>query len=404
MTLFRAFKHRKYLLMWLGQTVSRVGDFVYEIALAWWVLQKTGSAEMMSLVLIFSLTPSVLFSLIGGVAVDRLPRAWVMFVSDLLRAIVALVVSVLALTNRMEIWHVFIASLLFGFFDAFFQPAYAALLPQLVPEQDLPSANSLTTISVNLGRVVGPALGAGIVAVIGSGWAFGLNGASFLLAALFLFPLLFNAEARPEEREPSHLWQDFREGLAAVTSRPWLWISTLAFSLTNITLVGPYTVSMPFLVKDVMHANVDTLGLLYATFPIGYVIGGLWFGRYEKIRRRGALMHLCQALGAIMLGLFGLQLPIWALLLAALVNGIALELEMLAWVNLLQEKIPNDQLGRVFSIDSMGSFALMPIGLALVGWGTQTFGPQPMFLLGGGLTALISLGLLLFNPTIRNLD
>ena len=404
MTLFRALKHRNFLLMWSGQTISRVGDFVYEIALAWWVLQKTGSAEMMSLVLIFAITPSILFSLIGGVAVDRLSRVRVMFASDLLRGFVALTVSVLALTDRMEIWHVFIASLLFGFFDAFFQPAYAALVPQLVPEADLPSANSLTSISINLGRVAGPALGAGIVALIGSGWAFALNGASFMVSTFFLFPLLFAAEARLEAREPSHPWQDFREGWAAVTSRPWLWISTLIFSLTNITLAGPYSVSMPFLVKNFMLANVDTLGLIYATFPLGYILGGLWFGRYEKISRRGVLMYFSLALAALLLALFGLRLPLWALLLAALFNGLALELEQLAWLNLLQEKIPNEQLGRVFSIDAMGSFALMPIGLALVGWGTQTFGPQAMFLVGGGLTAVLSLAVLIFIPAIRELD
>src|SRR5215218_3609551 len=142
MSLFRSLKHRSFALLWLGQTLSRVGDFVYEIALAWWVLEKTGSAETMGLVLVFSITPSILFLLIGGVAVDRLPRITLMLLSDIGRGVTALIVAVLAFNGQLQVWHVFVASLFFGFVMAFFQPAYAAVVPQIVPREDLPSANA----------------------------------------------------------------------------------------------------------------------------------------------------------------------------------------------------------------------------------------------------------------------
>src|SRR5437763_17004302 len=108
---FRALRGRSFALLWTGQSLSRLGDFVYEIALAWWVLQKTGSAQTMSLVLIFAITPSVLFSLIGGVVVDRLPRVALMLASDIIRGLVAMAVAGLAFGGRLEVWHVFIASL-----------------------------------------------------------------------------------------------------------------------------------------------------------------------------------------------------------------------------------------------------------------------------------------------------
>ncbi len=160
---------------------------------------------------------------------------------------------------------------------------------------------------------------------------------------------------------------------------------------------------MPFLVSDFMKANVNTLGLIYAVFPLGYVVGSLWLGRYQKIRRRGLICFLGLALAALMLALFGLHLPLWVLLAAALINGIALEANQLAWTGLLQEKIPNEELGRVFSFDSLGSFVLLPVGLAVTGWATETFGPSPVFLIGGGLTAIIAL-LALLVPAIRQLD
>jgi MFS family permease len=403
LTVFRSLKHRNFLTLWIGQTLSRIGDYVYEIVLAWWVLQKTGSALTMSLVLIFAFIPTILFTLLGGVVVDRFSRPKLMLTSDVLRGFVALAVALMAQAHILEVWHIYLASLLFGLLDAFFQPAYAALIPQLVPEQDLTSANALTSLSFNLGRVAGPPLGALLFTWLGPTWAFGLNSASFFVSSAFLIPLLFAGIPAPTHYEKNHFGQDLRAGLAAVTSRSWLWISILFFALTNITLSGPYSVAMPFLVSDFMKADVNTLGLIYAAFPLGYVVGSLWVGRYQKIHRRGQVMYLSLALAALMLAVFGLPLPLWSLLVAALINGIALEADQLVWTGLLQEKIPNEELGRVYSFDSLGSFVLLPVGLALTGWATQTLGPSMVFLIGGGLTVLVALlGLLL--PAIRNLD
>jgi MFS family permease len=403
MSLFRSLKHRSFTLLWIGQTLSRVGDFVYQIALAWWVLEKTGSAETMGLVLVFSIMPSLVFLLIGGVAVDRFPRVMLMLLSDAGRGVVALIVAALAFSGQLQVWHVYIANLFFGFVLAFFQPAYSAIVPQIVPQNDLPSANALTSISANLGRVAGPALGAVIVGGLGSTVAFALNGVSFLVSAIFLIPLMFAHIPLPPHSEKSHIWEEMRQGFVTVLGSPWLWISIIVFSLVNVTLIGPYYVAMPFLVSDFMKADVHLLGLLYSIFPIGYVIGGAWLGRYQKLPRRGILMSVTLALAAIMLGLYGFHMPLWVLIIAALVNGIALQFGTLAWTHLLQEKIPNEQLGRVSSIDAMGSMSLMPVGMALAGWATAAFGPALVFIVGGVLTAVAGLSAML-HPAIRELD
>jgi DHA3 family tetracycline resistance protein-like MFS transporter len=403
MSLFRSLKHRSFLFLWLGQTVSRVGDFMYEIALAWWVLQKTGDAALMGAVLIFALTPSIIFYLIGGVAVDRLSRVGLMLASDLGRGAVALVVGALAFTDRLEIWQIFVASLFFGFVDAFFQPAFAALVPQLVPESDLPSANSLTSISLQLGRVLGPAIGAGVIALIGIPLAFALNGISFLVSAVFILPLLAIALPRAARETHTSVFHDMREGIKTVMESPWLRISIIVFALTNITLAGPFSVAMPFLVNDNLHASVDTLGLIYATFPLGYIIGGIWLGRQPKIRRRGVTMYVAAVVASLCLGAFGMLPPLWVLLVMALINGAALEMGHLIWINSMQEIVPNEKLGRVVSIDNMGSFALMPIGFALAGWGTNVFGAPLVFIVGGTATAIMSAAPLLLRA-IREFD
>jgi MFS family permease len=402
MSTWRSLKHRSFALLWSGQTLSRLGDYIYEIALSWWILEKTGSAELMGLMWVFVITPSVLLLLLGGAVVDRFPRVRLMLLSDLGRALAVLIVAILSYLDQLQIWHVYAASFFFGVVDAFFTPAYNAIIPQIIPEQDLPSANALTSISANLGRIVGPSLGAGIVAWLGTASAFIINGASFLVAAGFLIPLLFASIPRPEPSE-NHILADIRAGFAFVASTPWLWISILVFSLINVTLIGPYVVAMPFLVSDFMKADVQRLGLILSIFPVGYVIGSLWLGRYHKLPRRGVLMNATLVLGAIMLGLYGFHLPLWVLIVAAVINGIALQAGALAWTHLLQEKVPNEQLGRVFSIDQLGSTSLMPIGMLVAGWATGLIGPSPVFLIGGALTALAGL-LAILHPAIQRLD
>lgn len=402
MSALRSLKHRSFALLWSGQTLSRLGDYVYEIALSWWILETTGSAELMGLMWVFVTTPSILFLLIGGAVVDRLPRVPLLLLSDIGRAVAVSLVAFLAATDQLQVWHIYTVSFFFGLVDAFFTPAYNALVPQIVPDADLPSANALTSISANLGRVAGPSIGAATVALFGTSTAFVINGASFLLSGLLLLPMFWMRIPNPAPSE-NHIFEDIRAGFRVVTSTPWLWISILVFSLINVTLIGPFVVAMPFLVSDFMGQDVGRLGLLLSIFPIGYVIGSVWLGRYPRLPRRGVLMNATLTLGAVMLALFGLPLPLWALIVAALINGIALQAGSLAWTHLLQEKIPNEQLGRVSSIDQLGSISLMPIGMFVAGWATGVIGPAPVFLIGGGLTALIGL-LALTHPAIRELN
>lgn len=403
MPLLRALKQTNFALLWVSNASSRIGDFVYAIALAWWVLEETGSPEIMSLALVFSIAPSVLFLLLGGAVVDRLPRLFLMMAADIGCGITALTVGLVGLSGGLEVWHIFAASLVFGVATAFFEPAYAAIIPQVVAEDNLSSANALTSISVSMGRVLGPALGAGMIALFSVEAAFALNGVFFLLSALIVMPLLRADIPKPPPSENASLLADIREGFSVVAALPWLWISILVFALSNVTLGGPYSVAMPFLVSDDMEGGVDRLGLIYAFFPLGYALAAVWLGQYGRLPRRGILVQGGLAVGGVMLLLFGLGLPFWLLLVAALINGFALQTGQLAWMHLLQEKIPNEQLGRVASIDATGSYILMPVGLIVAGWATTWFGPSLVFVIGGGLSAVMGLAALL-HPTIRRLE
>ena len=403
MELLHSLRIRSFAFLWTGQTVSRFGDSLYHIALAWWVLEETGSAAAMGTVLIFSFAPMLLFVLVGGIAVDRLPRGRVMLASDSLRGVVVMIVAALAFAQTLEIWHVYVASIVFGFVDAFFQPAYTAIVPEIVSSEALPSANSLTNLSRQITGIAGPMLGASIVALGGTHAAFALDAVSFFVSAACLMPIVGVLGLRTPAAKSSSALHDLRVGLATVFGSTWLWLTIAIFALANVALDGPIAVSLPFLVKDALHADVDVLGLFYSSFSLGAIVGAVWLGRFKRIRRRGLLTYGAGIVSGIAVLVAGLPISIVGICLAFFVGGAAIAIIGLVWTNTLQELVPGDRLGRVSSIDMLGSYVLLPIGYGITGWVTDAFGAPMMFVLGGGIGAgLIALGLL--HPAIRGLD
>ena len=403
MSFLRALRIRSFALLWAGQTISRLGDSLYRIALSWWILERTGSAAAMGLLAVFSFVPMLLFLLVGGVVVDRLSRFRIMLVSDLVNTVVVGLVTVLAVTERLELWHIYAASVVFGLAEAFFAPAYNASVPQIVPPEERPSANSLTSLSWQLSGVVGPALGAFIVAAGGTSLAFGLDSLSFLVSAACLIPLRFiRLTTVPAEQRSSPL-SDLRAGLRTVAASPWLWMSILVFAGVNVTEAGPRNIALPFLIHDHLGLNVEALGLVASVFSIGSITGAVVLGRARKLRRRGLLMYGATALGGLTVVLYGLAPNLGVLLGVALIYGVTWSSVSLVWANTLQEMVPQEQLGRVSSIDALGSFVLMPVGFALAGVLTDRIGPALVFVIGGIATmALALLGYL--HPGVRKLD
>jgi len=390
MVLFQALKQRAFVLLWSGQTISRLGDSLYQIALAWFVVEQTGSASTMGRVLIFALTPKVLFLLIGGITVDRFSRVKVMLLSDLLRGLLTILITLLAFIHLLEIWHIYVASLLFGLVAAFFEPAGAALIPQITPQEELTSANSLGSLSVDIIGVVGPALGAVIIALGGTSIAFGLDALSFFISALFLWQLLPLAKPKPPSQPKTKLLVDLREGFAFVGASSWLWVSLLIFTLLNFTGRSPMQVTLPFLVRTKLHADVGTLGLLYATFSAGSVVGAVATGRLPQ-QRRGLLMYSGLGVTGLMTVALGLPIALPWLFCAIFVMGTALAVSNLVWNLVIQEQVPALVLGRVSSITLFGSNGLLPLGFALAGWGSDHWGPAQVFVIGGVLTTGLAL-------------
>ena len=419
MNLLRSLRHRPFALLWSGQTASRLGDSLYRLALAWWVLEKTGSAKAMGTVLVFSSIPMLIFLLVGGVVTDRFPRLRIMFISDMLSGIVVTAVTLLAFTGRLEIWHIYIASILFGLVEAFFSPAYIATIPEITPKEMLPSANSLTSLSQPLTSILGPALAASIIALGGTSTAFGLDALSFFISAACVLPILrshpelnlppsatLTATALPDmpvRQGLRSIIADFQDGLKTVISSSWLWITIAIFAFINVTGFSPMSVSLPFLVKVNLHAGVGTLGLFSSVRATGFVVGAVWLGSFIKIRKRGPFAYMATVITGAAVAMFGLTTNIPVLIIAGFMGGMSISVFGLIWTNSLQELVPREMLGRVSSIDALGSFVLLPIGYGIAGWATDLIGAPLVFVIGGALTVILAL-LGLLHPAIRNLD
>ncbi len=405
MIVFRAFTYRPFALLWSGQVISRLGDSLFTIALAWWVLQKTGSATAMGIVLICSTVPMLLFILFGGVAVDRLPRMRLMLISDLLSGCVVLLIAFLAFQQRLELWQIFVMSAFFGVVEAFFSPAYTALVPELVPADLLPSANSLRSISIQAAQFIGPAIAAAIITLGGTSLAFAIDGISFFLSAACLIALPRIETMRQSEEKEAGILQDLRTGINSVLHSPWLWVTLVVACVSTLFLSGPYEAALPLLVKERFGTQVGIYALLTSLSALGSVCAAFWLGHFKRLRRRGLLTYGAWALSGLMLVAMGLPIGVVGVCIAFFIQGAAFSTLGLSWMNTLQDPafVSPELLGRVASIDLFVSTGLLPVGLGLAGIAADRLGAPTIFILFGAIaTGLILLGLL--HPAIRAVD
>jgi MFS family permease len=423
----RALRFQPFALLWAGQTISVVGDAVFTIAITWEVLLLTGSATAMSLLLLAQWTPRILFLAFGGVVADRVSRRLLMLWADAGRGCIVIVVALLSWMHALQFWHLIALAPLFGIVSSFFDPAYSAIMPQLVEAEALPSVNSLTTLSRNGGFLAGPMLSAGCIILFGPASAFAFDGLTFFFSALFLLALRLphaSPAQAPQSRSTANAAQvdvppvkeaqgvaggmrDAREGLHYVFGSTWLWVTMVASALASAGIAGSMWVALPRLVRDVYGTGVWLIGAMATADAIGSIIAALTIGNARKLRRRGVVAY-----GAIIIAGFALLAcslplprpvePLVAIVASALV-GSGVATFMMIWGTLQQEKVPDSILGRVSSITQLGIGSTLPGGLVLAGLLADHIGPAHVFAIGG-ILAVAPAAIALCIRAIRQLE
>lgn len=403
MRLFSALRYRSFALLWLGRTVSSLGDGVFLVAVAWWILETTKSASANGLILVCETLPMLLLLLVGGAMVDRVPRRQVLLLSDSVRGIAVCLMALLAWQHMLILWHLAMLAIIFGTVRAFFFPAYTSILPQAAPKEVLPSANSLASLSRQASGVIGPALGGVLVALGGTPLAFGVDALSFFLSAtcIVAMPLVSSTSETPAKR--GGMLHDVHEGLRIVLRSPWLWITIAVAGVSNITLTGPLEAALPLLVSHSLHAGIAAYSLLNTLSAVGATIAAAALGQAAKLRRRGILAYGAWLTAGVAVSCMGLPITVTGIGVAILICSATFATLELVWANTLQEMVSPTQLGRVSSIDALGSYALLPVGYGLAGLAADHIGAAPTFVVGGAISIVV-IGLGLLHPGVRNLD
>jgi H+ antiporter protein len=384
----RPLRYRDFRLLWTGLAVSLAGDGMWLVALAWQVIELDGGPVQLSLVATAYSIGLIGLMLPAGIIADRLPRRLVMLSADIIRAATVAVVAILSVTDALELWHLAVASGVVGSAEALFIPSYTALVPQLLPEDQILAANGLEGMLRPLAQqAIGPALGGLAVALLEPGLAIGMAAAAFLFSAGCL--ALMRVDSRPERSiaDDSTGLEDLREGVAYVRRTPWLW-ATLTFAFVAVFFfVGPFEVLTPFVITDKVGGGSAEYGILLATFGVGSAIGALAISSRPLPRRYLTVMLGVWGAGLLPLALFGIVTELWVLLVAAIVVGITEGIGMVIWGTLLQRRVPGALRGRVSSLDFFLSLALLPASMALAGPAAEAFGITAVFVAAGIVSA-----------------
>jgi len=390
--------HAPFRRLLAARTIGVVGNAVAPIALAFAVLDLTGSPVDLGLVVGARSIANVAVLLFGGVIADRLPRRLVLVGTSVGAALTQGVVAALVLTGTAAIWSLIALSILNGAVSAVSLPAAAAMVPETVPADVLRPANALLRLGLNGGTILGASVGAGVVALVGPGVGLAVDAASFALAALCYARMRLPHQA-PRPASGGSVLSDLREGWREFSGRRWIWIVVAQFTVLNAAYVGGSTVVGP-VVADASFGRAGW-GLVVAAQAVGLAVGAIVALRWRPRHALGIGVGL-MAVTALPLAALGLLPSLPVLLIAFGLGGIAMELFSIAWDQSLQTNVPRDALSRVYSYDMVGSFVAVPLGETLVGPLTQSFGTVQT-LLGCAVVVLLASAAAVSTRSVRGL-
>ncbi|MEU2614873.1 MFS transporter [Micromonospora sp. NPDC007271] len=373
----------------VGRLVNMLGNGVAPIALAFAVLDLTGSVRDLGLVVGARSLMNVLFVLFGGVVADRLPRRVVLVGSNLLGAVTQAAVAALVLTGTATIPLLLMLGAANGVVSALAQPASAAATPQTVPPDLIQPANAIIRLGMNAGMIGGAALGGLLVAAVGPGWGLAVDALAFTVAAAAFTGVRV---AAPRARSSgTSIAADLREGWTEFTARTWVWAVVLGFMILNAALAGGVNVLGPAVADATIGRSA--WGVVLAAETAGMVVGGLIALRI-RVRRLLLLGVACMFAESFLLLGLALAPTVAVLLAAGVAVGIAVEQFAVAWDTSIAQHIPADRLARVYAYDMLGSFVAIPLGQVAVGPVAAVLGPRDTLLILAALVVFSVLGML----------
>jgi MFS family permease len=379
----RALRSQNYRLFFTGQTVSLIGTWMTQIATSWLVYRLTGSALLLGIVGFASRIPAFLLGPFAGVWVDRWNRHRTLVVTQILSMLQSFALAGLALAGIITIREVIWLGLAQGLINAFDMPARQAFVIQMVEDRaDLGNAIALNSSMVNAARLLGPSIAGVVIAAVGEGYCFLIDGFSYLAVIASL--LAMRISAAQQTRAQKAILHELKEGWSYVAH--FLPIRSILLLLALVSLVGmQYTVLMPIFAAQVLQGGPHTLGFLMAASGVGALVGAMFLASRKNVLGLGRMVPLAAAGFGLGLIALGLSRFLWLSLMLMLLVGGAMMTQMAASNTILQTIVQDDKRGRVMSFYSMAFLGMAPFGSLLAGALANRLGAPRTVMISGTL-------------------
>lgn len=358
--------NKNFMLLWIGQTISNFGDAVYSIAIMWYVMSVTGSAEQMGVSLICSYLPIVLLSPVAGIVADRYDRKKILVICDLLSGVFVSIVAVLAFKNQLKIWEIYIISLIISSIAAFFGPCIKALIPEVVEKATLIKANSMNQVTTYMCQMLGTSIAGILIALISVKGLFIINSISFIISAIFnTYIKLDHLEVK---KEKMHCFiGEIKDGIKYCLSiKEIMYFMLIAGIIINFC-TAPIELYIPIFSKKVLEGNSSIYGLLMAAIAVGGVLAAAMITSISKIIKKYYLLTIGIVGEGISIIFFGMSRNFIVAFISLTLLGMFVAITNIALSTIVQTIVPNNIMGRIAGFMSMLAGITVPLGYLVGG-------------------------------------
>ena len=400
-----ALKHRRFTLLWAGLLISIAGSQMQLWALLWHIRDLTDSPIAVSGIGFARFLPILIFSLVAGLVADLYNRRTVMFMTQTAMTLTALALAYLTWSGQIQLWHIYLLTALQTAAAAFDGPARQALVPNLVPKEDLPSAFSMMSIAQNVGAIIGPALSGIVISSLGQYDAYLFNAVSFLAVLVALVAMgpvkqeAYPAQLSPDRQGLGMALGSIREGIRFIFSRPIILSSMLLDFFA--TFFSSANTLLPFVARDVLKVGVIQYGWLSAAQSIGAVSAGVVISQRKDIRRQGTLLLVAVVIFGLATTLFGVSAAFGLTMLALILVGASDSVSTILRNTIRQLQTPDYIRGRMTSVNQIFFIGGPQLGEIEAGAVAQAFG-IPAAIISGGIGCLVAAGWIAWRwPQLR---
>jgi MFS family permease len=379
--IFRTLRYRNYRLFFAGQCISLIGTWMQQIALSWLVYRLTHSVFLLGMVGFVSQFPTFLFAPFAGVLSDRWNRHHILIFTQSMSMLLAITLAVLVLTGAIAVWHILLLTLFLGCVNALDIPTRQSFVIYMIDKrEDLGNAIALNSAMFNGARFLGPSVAGLLIAAVGEGICFLLNGLSYLAVIAALLSMKLSPVH--SENIKANMFHDFKEGLAYTFGSQPIRSILLLLALTSFMGV-PYAVLMPAFARDILHGGPHTLGFLMSATGAGALLGAVYLASRRSIIGLGKIIPITA--GIFGMGLIGFSLSriLWFSLLLMFIAGFGIMVQVASSNTLLQTIVDDNMRGRVMSFFAVSFMGMAPFGSLLAGSLAGMMGVANTLMMGG---------------------